>query len=86
MNLKIFTGSNVMYGLVGIIMGRPFLQNNLARREAMLVHPRFQVALLLLLLSGGNDGGFVAAGQQGVAVGGGAVTFPAEGTAAALAD
>lgn len=66
-----------MYRLKGIIVGRLIFQNNLARREAMLVHPRFQVVVVVLHLalpagSGGNDG--ITAGEQGVGVGGATVT------------
>ena len=47
-DLKIFTSSYVMYGTVLLIVGGPFLEQNLARREAILVHPRFQVFTFLL--------------------------------------
>jgi len=52
MNLKILICCNVMYRLMGTIVARFILQNNFARREAVFVHPRFQVLLVLLSVAG----------------------------------
>ena len=60
MNLKILTCCDVMYRFMRIIGARFILQNNLARREAVFVHPRFQI--LLVLLAGADDDGATTGG------------------------
>ena len=73
MNLKILTCCDVMYRFMRIIGARFILQNNLAGREAVFVHPRLQV-LLVLLAGPSDDGG--TAGDQGVGIGGGTEAAP----------
>lgn len=51
-DLEVFTGSYIMNGIIVGIVRRPFFEHDFAWREAVLLHPRLELAVIFLLFVG----------------------------------